>query len=166
MNLYFLRHGIAMEKPEWKGSDPDRPLTREGIHKMKKAAKGIRRLDLEIDWILTSPFRRAYETAVIAAKELKLKKKLKVTKMLACDGDPKALIRHLALNFRTWESVMVVGHEPYLSGLISVLVGGREKIGLALEKGGLARLTTDSLAYDQSARLEWLLTPKILKNLI
>src|SRR5438876_1221851 len=99
MNLYFLRHAIAADKASWKGSDADRPLTKEGMRKMKKGAKGIRRLDLPIDWILTSPYRRAYDTAAIVAKELKLKKSLKVSRMLTPDGDPKALARHLALNF-------------------------------------------------------------------
>jgi len=165
MNLYFLRHGIAADKTEWKGSDSDRPLTKDGIRKMKKAAKGIRNLDLKLDWILTSPYRRAYETAEIAAKALKLRKKLRVFKSLAPDGDAKTLVRHLALNFRSWESVMMVGHEPYLSSLISVFLSGKAGSGMELEKGGLAKLSADSLAYDQCAHLDWLLTPKILKIL-
>lgn len=165
MNLYFLRHAIAADKTAWKGPDSDRPLTKEGIHKMKKAARGMRRLDLKIDWILTSPYRRAYDTAMIAAKELNLKNKLKITRSLAMDGDPKALVRHLALNFRTWESIILVGHEPYLSQLISVLTSGSKQVALNLDKAGLAKLSADSLNYDNCATLEWLLTPKILKKL-
>ena len=166
MNLYLLRHGIAMAKGVWKGPDSDRPLTKEGVRKMKKAAKGLRQLDLKIDWVLTSPFRRAYDTATIVAKELKLKKKMRTIKSLAADGDPKALARYLSQNVHTWESVILVGHEPYLSGLMSVWVAGLANTGLALEKGGVAKLTSDSLTYGKSARMEWLLTPKILKNLI
>ena len=132
---------------------------------MKKAARGMRRLDLKIDWILTSPYRRAYDTAMIAAKELNLKNKLKITRSLAMDGDPKALVRHLALNFRTWESIILVGHEPYLSQLISVLTSGSKQVALNLDKAGLAKLSADSLNYDNCATLEWLLTPKILKKL-
>jgi len=165
MNLYILRHAIAENKPKWKGPDSDRPLTKEGIQKMKKAAKGIRRLGILADWILTSPYRRAYDTAMILAKELKVKKQLKVSKMLAPDGDQKALVRHLGLNFRSWESVILVGHDPYLSQFISVLTSGTKQLALELDKGGLAKLTSDSLTYDQCARLEWLLTPKILKKL-
>jgi phosphohistidine phosphatase len=165
MNLYMLRHGIAVDKPKWKGSDSDRPLTKEGIRKMKKGAKGIRRLGVHFDWILTSPFRRAYDTAKIVAKELKLKKRLKITQMLATDGDPKALVRHLGRHFRSWESVLIVGHEPYLGRLAGVLVTGREGSGLEHDKGGISKLTTDSLAYDQSAHLEWFLSAKILKKL-
>lgn len=166
MNLYILRHAMALDKQKWNKADSDRPLIKEGTNKFKKVAKGLRRLDLEIDWILTSPYRRAYDTAVIAAKELKLKKKLRILKSLAPDGDPKTIVRHLALNFRSWESVMLVGHEPYLSQLISVLTSGSIGLGLDLEKGGFAKLTVDSLTYGQCARLEWLLTPKILKNII
>ncbi len=76
MNLYFLRHGIAADKPQWKGSDSDRPLIKEGIQKLKKSAKGMRRLKLHFDWILTSPYRRAYDTAQIVAKESSATKKL------------------------------------------------------------------------------------------
>jgi phosphohistidine phosphatase len=163
MKLYLLRHAIAAEKPAWHGSDSDRPLTKEGIRKMKKAAKGMRHLGLEIDWILTSPYRRAYDTALIAAEELKARKKLKITRLLAVDGDPKALMRHLALDFRSWESIMLVGHEPYLSRLIGTLIAGEAPVALQMDKGGLARLSADSLTYGPCATLEWLLPAKLLK---
>jgi phosphohistidine phosphatase len=165
MILYILRHAIAADKAEWKGADSDRPLTKDGIRKMKKVAKGMRRLDIKVEWILTSPYRRAYETAVIAARELKLKKRLKTSRMLTPDGDIKALIKHLGLNFRTWESVMLVGHEPYLGSLIGLLAAGNASAGTLLDKAGLAKLSTDSLTYGQCARLEWLLSPRILKKL-
>ena len=38
MNLYVMRHAIAANKVEWKGPDSDRPLTEEGIRKMKKGS--------------------------------------------------------------------------------------------------------------------------------
>jgi phosphohistidine phosphatase len=165
MNLYILRHAAALDKKEWRKADSDRPLTKEGARKMGKAAKGLRRLDLQVDWILTSPYRRAYDTAVFVAKELRLKKKLRLWKSLAPDGDVKNLIRHLALDFRSWESVLLVGHEPYLSQLISVLTSGAPGSSLELDKGGLAKLSADSLTYGSCARLEWLLTSKILKKI-
>jgi len=166
MNLYILRHAIALDHSEWKKADAERPLSDEGIKKMKKAAKGIRHLDLHLDWILTSPFRRAYDTAQIVAKELKAKEKLKVTKMLAVGGDQKALIRHLGLNFRSWESVLLVGHEPSLSHLISMLTAGTGDMDVEIDKGSLVKLSTDSLTYGKCARLEWILPSKILKKII
>jgi len=165
MNLYILRHALAADKADWKGSDSDRPLTKDGIRKMKKVGKGMRRLDMTVDGILTSPHRRAYDTAVIAAKALKLKNRLKTSRMLAPDGDMKALIRHLALNFRSWESVLLVGHEPYLGSLMGILVAGNATAGTLLDKAGLAKLSADSFTNGQCAQLEWLLSPNILKKL-
>ncbi len=88
--------------------------------------------------------------------------------MLAVDGDPKALVRHLGLNFRSWESVLLVGHDPYLSQFISTLLTGtRDDLPMEFEKGGLAKLIGRfPHLWSMCARLEWLLTPKILKKLI
>ena len=166
MNLYLLRHAIALDHTEWKKADSDRPLSEDGIRKMKKAAKGMRRMDLHLDWILTSPFRRAYDTAQIVAKEFNLEDKLKVTKMLAVGGDSKALVRHLGLNFRSWESVLLVGHQPSLGQLIGTLVTDNQDLDLEFDKGSLAKLSSDSLTYGRCARLEWVLTAKILKKIV
>src|SRR5206468_1010259 len=158
MNLYILRHGIAMERSEWRKKDSDRPLTEEGLRKMKKIARGMKRLELSFDWILTSPYRRAYDTAQIVADALKARKTLKVLKALASDGNPEQLMRNLALNYLSRENLLLVGHEPYLTRLISTLIGSDEPLGIALKKGGLCKLTADSLHYGPCASLEWLLT--------
>src|SRR5229473_2889447 len=99
MKLYILRHAIALDKTKWHKKDSERPLTKEGTRKMRKAAKGLKHLKLSFDWILTSPYRRAYETADIVAKTLKSRKKLKIEKTLTSDGDPELLMRHLAENY-------------------------------------------------------------------
>jgi len=165
MNLYFLRHAIAVEKEEWRKPESERPLTDEGIRKMRRVAEGMRALKLSFDWILTSPARRAYDTAEIVAKEFKAGQKVRILKSLAPDGDPKILVKHLALNFRSWESVLLVGHEPYLSHLISMLLTGEPEPPFELKKGGLSLLSADSLTYGRCARLEWLIQPKQLKKI-
>jgi phosphohistidine phosphatase len=162
MNLYLMRHGLAAEPPEWKGADRDRPLTDDGVKKMKKTAKGMHALGLDFDWILTSPYRRAYETAQIVAEEFGAPKKLRITKSLSVDADLKALVRHLALDFRSWESVLLVGHEPSLSHLISLLAAGGHLSG-EFKKGSLCKLSADSLTLGPCARLEWLMTSKLLR---
>ena len=58
------------------------------------------------------------------------------------------------------ESVLLVGHEPYLSGLISLLVSGKETFTVTMKKGGLCKLSTDSLHHGRCAALDWLLTPR------
>src|SRR5918995_3719570 len=71
MNLYLLRHGIAAAKddPAFE-SDSDRPLTKKGIKKFRKAARGIDRLGIPFDTILSSPLVRARQTADIVAAVL------------------------------------------------------------------------------------------------
>ena len=77
MNLYLLRHGIATE-PEMAGFKPDseRSLTAKGKNRLRTAARAIVELNLSFDLILSSPFRRAKQTAEIIAKYFKLREKL------------------------------------------------------------------------------------------
>jgi phosphohistidine phosphatase len=164
MTLYFLRHAIAVDRAEWKGADSQRPLTKDGVRKMRKAAKGLKHLGIAFDRILTSPYRRAYDTAQIVADAFKARKKLKVIKALASDGNPEKLVRHLALDYLSEANLLLVGHEPYLSRLVSVLIGSSRPLSLEWKKGGLCRLDADSLQYGPCAKLEWWIPPKLLKH--
>jgi len=164
MTLYILRHAIAVDRTEWHRKDSERPLTQEGLRKMRKVARGLKRLGVAFDWILTSPYRRAYDTAQIVADVLKPRRKLRILRDLASGGRPDRLIRHLALDYLTSDSLLLVGHEPDLSRLVSVLIGAKEPLAIDLKKGGLCKLSADSLTYGRCATLEWLLTPKLLKN--
>src|SRR5262249_9432368 len=136
MELYILRHGLAGQH---KSSDPEvdrlRPLTPAGRKKMRRIGAVMRAMDLSIDLILSSPYTRAIQTADLVARELKLRKVLKFCEPLGAEGDPRELIKELVR--RAPKSVMVVGHEPYLSRLASVLLSGGTGVSLTLKKGGL-----------------------------
>ena len=54
---------------------------------------------------------------------------------------------------------MLVGHEPYLSDLVAMLVAGDPSVSITMKKGGLCCLSIDHLGYDKCATLEWLMTP-------
>jgi phosphohistidine phosphatase len=161
MNLYLLRHGIAVERdaPGY-AKDADRPLTPEGERKLEQIARAMQALDLTFDLILSSPYVRARQTAEIIAKALGVRKKLEFAASLACGGDTKELVDYLKRLQPLPESIMLVGHEPYLSGLISLLVGGTGGCCVVLKKGGLCKLSTESLKHGRCATLMWLLTPK------
>ena len=93
MNLYVLRHAIAVERGTDPGlKDSDRILTREGIRKLKQAVQAMTRLDLCFDLILSSTYLRALQTAQIAAKGLGAKKKLEITEALKPDSSFRELI--------------------------------------------------------------------------
>ena len=91
-------------------------------------------MDLRFNLILSSPFLRAEQTAEIVAESLKLKKRLAFSDELTPDGNPKALIRQLNELKPAPENVLLVGHEPYLSRLIALLVSGGAGRGDGVEK--------------------------------
>jgi phosphohistidine phosphatase len=160
MDLYILRHAIAVQRgTSGNASDSDRSLTPAGKKKMRCIARGMKALGLEFDLILSSPLRRARQTAEIVAREFKVEKKLEFTPHLEVGGDPERLVRDLADRHGPLKSILLVGHEPQLSCLISVLVFGSDAADVVMKKGGLCKLTADSLCYGRCAMLKWLLTP-------
>jgi phosphohistidine phosphatase len=162
MDLYILRHGIAVEpgSPGY-AKDADRPLTPEGVRKLRQVAQAMEALGLSFDLILSSPYVRARQTAECVAKTLKAaRKRVELADSLTPGGSTKKLVELLNRLQPTPESVLLVGHEPYLSGLISLLVSGKESFTVTMKKGGLGKLSTESLQHGRCAALEWLLTPK------
>ena len=161
MNLFIFRHGLAVEhgSPGY-SDDASRPLTVEGKAKLRDIARAMEKLVLNFDVILSSPYRRALQTAKITAEKLDLEKKLAFSDELAPGGSAKELIHHINQIKPRPENVLLVGHEPYLSELISLLVSGGPGFSVTLKKAGLAKLSTPALKHGRCASLEWLLTPK------
>lgn len=166
MDLYVLRHAIAVQRgtPGYE-RDSERPLTPEGERRMRRAAKGMKALGISFDLILSSPYLRAKQTAEIVAKAFKAAKELKFSPTLAADGNPEELTEELNSHYHSLTSILLVGHEPYLSDLISTLVAGDSSLSLVMKKGGLCKLTMDSLQHGRCATLEWLLTPGQLRSI-
>jgi len=164
VNLYILRHGIATERgtPGFK-TDADRALTPKGRRQLGQIAAAMKNMDLRFDLILSSPFVRARQTAEIVAKLLRLKKRLAFSDELTPGGNPKALIRQFNELQPAPENALLVGHEPYLSRLVALLVSGGAAPHLELKKGGLCKLETGALRLGRCATLAWLLTPKQMK---
>jgi phosphohistidine phosphatase len=158
MILYFLRHGLAGLRKEWQGDDSRRPLTKKGIKYMGSQTKTIARLDLQLDVIITSPLTRAFQTADIVARKLKMVEQLEPDERLAPGFDHADLEQVLA-DHPGAKNIMLVGHEPDFSLTISALAGGGKVI---LKKGGLARV--DITATDPlQGGLVWLLPPKSMR---
>jgi phosphohistidine phosphatase len=162
-NLYLLRHGEAEEQgPKWEGQDDQRPLTPEGINHFEQAVQGLKRLEVEFDQILASPFVRARQTAEILARGYNGRPKLELTGHLTPTGDPRKLIEDIRRH-RMQYRIVLVGHEPYLSKLVGELIGGENGCDLALKKGGICKLETEALEFGRCATLNWLLTQKQLR---
>jgi phosphohistidine phosphatase len=159
-----LRHGIAVE-PGTPGFENDaaRPLTPKGKRQLRKIVGAMEKMDLRFDLVLFSPLLRAKQTAEIAAAGLKLKKRLKFSDELQPDGNVKKLFSQLGELKPAPENILLVGHEPYLSRLISLLVSGGENMAVDFKKGGLCKLEAEKLRNGKCAALAWLLTPKQMK---
>jgi phosphohistidine phosphatase len=157
MRCYFLRHGLAAEANEWSGSDFDRPLTSDGVELMTREAKTIAALGLKLDVIITSPLVRAKQTAAIVAKKLEIPDRVVEDERLGAGFGPSRLVdilaRHAGAN-----AIMLVGHEPGMSGAIAHLAGG---VALDFKKGSLARVDLADPATLQG-ELVWLIPPKVL----
>jgi phosphohistidine phosphatase len=158
MNLYLIRHAIAVEEYE---DDSQRPLTDKGRKKMRQIAKGLRALGVEFDLILSSPYVRAAETAEILADVLKVKTEVQFSENLTPAGSPEVLIAELNEKYSA-DSVALVGHEPFLSSLIGLLVADNPHVDITLKKGGVCSLSADDLHHTHKASMDWLLTPGIL----
>lgn len=157
MKVYFLRHGKAESRTEWRGADADRPLTPAGEEAMRREVEALRAMDLALDLIVTSPFARARRTAEIVADGLGLSARLVEDDRLEPGFDVARLEQVLAAHGPA-ETVMVVGHEPDFSETVAELIGGGD---VAMKKGGLARVDVAAPAAG-GGRLHWLLTPPLL----
>ena len=166
MILYILRHGIA-EDAGPKGDDRSRRLTPRGRARMRAAAEGMRALRLRFDVILTSPLVRALETAAILSEVYGGKPEPQQLTALAGGASPPDVVRALR-PFARHEHVVIVGHEPGLSGLAALLLTGSVTgASIALKKGGMIALETGQLLRGGAANpsLLWHVTPRQLRRM-
>lgn len=162
MFIYLIRHAIAETLPPASGrSDAGRALTEAGAARMRRAAAGLTTLVPSLDRLLSSPLRRARQTAAILAPHWQLE--VEIDAGLAPEGDLRALaLRLAALGGQGAAQVVVVGHQPGLGALASLLWTGEERRAwLPFKKGSCACI---ELAPPQ-AMLRWFLPPAQLRAL-
>jgi phosphohistidine phosphatase len=157
MDLFILRHGKAGQS-SGNGGDSTRKLTKAGRSEIREVARWMKKKKIRFDCIATSPLTRAHQTAEIVAKLLSLKDRMEVWDELAPGGDPDTQCYHASQAGKD-ASVILVGHEPDLSGLISRIITGGDSASLILGKGGLAKIRNFSFGDKPSGELQWLLTP-------
>ena len=163
--LYIMRHGIAAAggTPEYP-EDAKRPLTPEGKKKMQEISKGLKRLGVAVDWIVSSPLVRAVETAEIVAPALLSEGQVENSETLSPGGSPEALVAHLAKHPNR-RRVLVVGHEPDLSVLAARLVGAGRHVNLAFKKGGCCLIEFEEFPPRSPGQLTWWLSPRVMRKL-
>ncbi|MBA4181250.1 MAG: phosphohistidine phosphatase SixA [Anaerolinea sp.] len=162
MELCLVRHAIAVERGT-RGFEDDslRPLTPDGARRFRAAGRGLVTL-VTPQVIMTSPLLRARQTAEILMDVYGLAK-LHFSDALA-SGDHAALLRDVVeLEAR---SVMLVGHEPHMSGLLSYLLAGDETaVSSTFKKGSAALVSCQDEPAAGECWLEWLVQPAALRAL-
>jgi phosphohistidine phosphatase len=160
--LYLIRHGLAEERGEAWPDDNKRPLTDEGMARMRKAARGLARLGVAIDVILSSPLVRARQTADLVAGGLDPRPSLVNVDSLAPDGSYAAIVADLEKHGRK-PRLALVGHEPLIGELAARLIGSRH--ALEFKKGAICRIDLDEIPPAGPGDLRWMLTPRVLRAL-
>jgi phosphohistidine phosphatase len=162
MELYIMRHGEAGKRSS-ASKDYERPLTVSGRKEIEQVASAMRSLDPQITKIVTSPLKRAQETASLVAKQLKIAK-VEEWDELKPEGKREELYTKLS-KLKRESSIMIVGHEPYLSDLASDLVSGASGARIILKKGGIVRIRIDRFTPKASGELRWLLSPRVMRRM-
>jgi phosphohistidine phosphatase len=159
--LYLIRHGIAEDRGDAWPDDAKRPLTDEGTSNMRKAARGLARLGVKFDAVLTSPFVRTRQTAEIIATAFEERPPIVAVESLAPGGSIQNVLADLERQARR-SRVAIVGHEPGIGELAARLAGARYPI--EFKKGAVCRIDVKTFPAGPG-KLRWFMTSKILRLL-
>ncbi len=164
MELFILRHGEAGKALPPSPKEFQRPLTEAGRKRIEDVGESLKEWNINFDKILTSPLRRAKETAETVAKVLGIEDRLVDSNDLKPEGNRLELYKALS-KMKVQDSVLIVGHEPYLSILIGDIIAANPNSHISLKKGGIAKIEIETFSPRISGELRWLLTPRQIRKI-
>ena len=160
MLVYFVRHASAGQHKADPAKDEKRPLDNDGIEQCTTIGRALTALETHVDVILSSPLKRAAQTASLVANELGYEEKIVLTPARRPEAH-YAKVSALLDAYAHHEAIMVAGHNPNLSEFLGRLIGGGSRAGMDLKKGSVARVEVDR----RRGILHWMLTPKVVRTL-
>ena len=161
MNLYIVRHASAGEHLDNPKKDERRPLDADGIEQCGFVGRALAALNTQPDVIVSSPLKRATQTASLIANELGHEGKLQLEAALRPEASYTDF-RHMLDKYAKYDSIMVVGHNPSISEFLARLIGKSGcEAQVEFKKGAVAKVETGR----HSATLSWFFTPKIVREL-
>lgn len=162
MRLYLIRHGIASERL---GSgitrDADRPLTDQGKEEMRVVARGLAKLNVKPDVVLSSPLVRTRETAEILVAEFGCE--LKFTDALAPGVTAGSVWKSIA-RYPEADQIVLVGHEPDMGMLVSQLVFAGPEFEMPFKKAGVCRVDVSDIPPTMPGTIKWFIPPKVFHS--
>ncbi len=155
--VHLLRHAHAGNPERWDGPDDVRPLSPKGRRQAERLGALLAAAGVGPDRIFTSPKVRAAQTATIVGAALGIAPVVDDRLAQGCDlADLDAMIEGSGAR-----EPMVVGHDPDLSLLLSVLLGAR---GQVMRKGALATIDIRRPLRPGAGVLRWLVPPEVLAD--
>ncbi|MDE3187305.1 MAG: phosphohistidine phosphatase SixA [Acidobacteriota bacterium] len=159
MNLYLMRHANAGIRRENAALDAKRALVKEGKDQCILMARMLSALKVQADVIVSSPLKRALQTAQFVGTELGYEAKVEVSPALAPDADYAAFLQ-LVEKYSDREDVLMVGHNPNLFKFLGQLITGNGGAGVRMRKGSVARIAMDK----HPPLLQWLIDPRMARS--
>lgn len=164
MDCVLFRHGIAVEPEEWDGFEEDRPLTDKGRKQVRQAASALASMNLAPTHLLSSPFARARDTAILIQSVLCPSLQIQIVNDLAVGSSPERLLP-LWRKYPADSVVLCVGHEPSLGQLAAILLCGKATTGFPMKKAGAALIHLPHDVLPGQGLLGWWLQPAQLRRL-
>ncbi len=158
MEIYLLRHGIAEDAAPGM-PDSARALTAEGRDKLRRVLKRARQADVAPSLVLSSPYRRALETAEVAAETLGYEGRVVQTGALVPNASPHDLWEEIRTR-RGEAAILLASHEPLMSAAAAYLLGC-PGLQLEMKKAALLRTDCERFGGDPRCMLKWMLTPAV-----
>ena len=158
MEVYLLRHGIA-EEERLTLRDADRALTREGKKKLYQVLQTAAKADVRPSLILSSPLKRALQSAEIAKEVLEYGGEILQTNLLAPSSSVEQVWQEIRV-YRSEASLLLTGHNPLFAHLAGYLLG-QPNLTMEFKKGALLRVDANSFGPEPHGVLRWCLTAKL-----
>jgi phosphohistidine phosphatase len=158
LNLYILRHASAGTRRANPLIDVKRPLDKEGKQQCIVVGNYLNALRVQFDLIVSSPLKRALQSASLVGTETGYDSKIMVTEALS-PGATVAAFEKLLGEIAKHENVMIVGHNPNLALFLGSLISS-SRMNIRLRKGAIARVDLTR----RPGTLHWLVDPRILRG--
>ncbi|HJW99393.1 MAG TPA: phosphohistidine phosphatase SixA [Terriglobales bacterium] len=159
MIIYFVRHASAGQKKATPKKDEKRPLDAEGVHQCTQMGRILSAMEVTVDAVISSPLKRATQTAALVANEIGYEGKLHLENSLR----PEAKYDHFRDMLHKYvkaEALMVVGHNPNFSEFLArTIAANGARAYVDMKKGAVAKVESTQKKFV----LHWLLTPRLAK---
>jgi len=155
MNLYLMRHANAGIRRGNPALDDKRSLIKEGKEQCVLMARVLAALKVQVDVIVSSPLKRALQTAQFVGTELGYDAKVETSPALGPDAD-YADFQQMLAKYGGYDGVLAVGHNPNVFQFLGRLVTGNGGAAIRMRKGSVARVDLDR----HPPLLQWLIDPR------